>query len=51
MDHPTTGAKTWFVTGASRGLGLALVTRRRRARRTADARPPRHSDPVRRHPT
>lgn len=27
MDHPTTGAKTWFVTGASRGLGLALVTR------------------------
>ncbi|MGW9346827.1 DUF2784 domain-containing protein [Nocardiopsis flavescens] len=32
-------------------IGLALVTRRRRARRTADTRPPRHSDPARRHPT
>ncbi|CAL9370370.1 3-phenylpropionate-dihydrodiol_cinnamic acid-dihydrodiol dehydrogenase [Nocardiopsis dassonvillei] len=27
MAHPTTGATTWFVTGASRGLGLELVTR------------------------
>ncbi|PZR54100.1 short-chain dehydrogenase/reductase [Xylanimonas oleitrophica] len=26
MTHPTTGPATWFVTGASRGLGLELVT-------------------------
>ncbi|WP_040795173.1 SDR family NAD(P)-dependent oxidoreductase [Nocardia higoensis] len=26
MSHPTTGPATWFVTGASRGLGLELVT-------------------------
>ncbi|RIQ29637.1 SDR family NAD(P)-dependent oxidoreductase [Jiangella rhizosphaerae] len=26
MALPTTGPATWFVTGASRGLGLALVT-------------------------
>lgn len=27
MTYPTTGPATWFVTGASRGLGLELVTR------------------------
>lgn len=27
MPYPTTGSATWFVTGASRGLGLELVTR------------------------
>jgi NAD(P)-dependent dehydrogenase (short-subunit alcohol dehydrogenase family) len=26
MPYPTTSPATWFVTGASRGLGLALVT-------------------------
>lgn len=26
MTYPTTGPATWFVTGASRGLGLDLVT-------------------------
>lgn len=26
MPYPTTGPATWFVTGASRGLGLELVT-------------------------
>ncbi len=26
MTYPTTGPATWFVTGASRGLGLELVT-------------------------
>ncbi|GAA3792667.1 SDR family NAD(P)-dependent oxidoreductase [Sphaerisporangium flaviroseum] len=27
MAYPTSGPATWFVTGASRGLGLELVTR------------------------
>lgn len=27
MPYPTTGPATWFVTGASHGLGLELVTR------------------------